>query len=148
MAPTSVEQERLGNRMRPQQARILIVEDEALLALDMQVTLEGRGISVIGMVATPEQAIEAITSTRPDLVLLDLSLQGELVGADLARLIAQRWSIPIVLISGHLSNGAVVGLDQAGAVDFVAKPFHRVNLIETVEAAIRTLPCHALPSTP
>ena len=126
--------------MKPHDVKVLIVEDEMVVSLDIQSILQGMGVEVTGIASTVGQAIELIERERPHLVLLDISLSGEFEGIELARIIKRRWDLPVVFISGHLSNQAVQGLDEFNTMGYIVKPFYPVNLRETVESAIRELP--------
>jgi CheY-like chemotaxis protein len=126
--------------LKPQDVKILIVEDEAIVSLDIQSILQGMGIAVTGVARTVEEALASIAADAPHLILLDISLNGEFEGVELARTIDQRWGIPVVFISGHLSDQAVKGLDELNTLGFIVKPFYPINLREAVEAAIGALP--------
>lgn len=126
--------------MKPQDVKILIVEDESLVSLDMQAILQAMGIAVTGIARTVDEALALIAADPPHLVLLDISLDGEFEGVELARVIDQRWGLPVVFISGHLGHQAVKGVDELNTLGYIAKPFYPVNLQETVEAAISALP--------
>ena len=73
--------------MKPHDAKVLIVEDEVIVSLDIQTILKDMGIAVTGIAHTVEQALASIAGERPDLVLLDISLDGEFEGVELARTI-------------------------------------------------------------
>ena len=126
--------------MKPHDAKVLIVEDEVIVSLDIQTILKDMGIAVTGIAHTVEQALASIAGERPDLVLLDISLDGEFEGVELARTIDRRWGIPVVFISGHLGDKAVKGLDELNTLGYIVKPFYPINLRETVESAISALP--------
>ena len=126
--------------MKPHDAKVLIVEDEVIVSLDIQTILKDMGIAVTGIAHTVEQALASIAGERPDLVLLDISLDGEFEGVELARTIDRRWGIPVVFISGHLGDQAVKGLDELNTLGYIVKPFYPINLRETVESAIHALP--------
>lgn len=126
--------------MKAHDVKILIVEDEIIVSLDMKSILEGMGIVVSGVAHTVAAALASIEADRPDLILLDISLNGEFEGIDLARTINRRWGIPVLFISGHLSDQAVRGLDDLNTAGYIVKPFYPINLREAVEAAISTLP--------
>jgi DNA-binding NtrC family response regulator len=126
--------------LKAQDVKILIVEDEAIVSLDMQSIIEGMGIAVTGVARTVDEALSSIAADPPHLILLDISLAGEFEGVDLARTIDRRWGIPVVFISGHLGHQAVKGLDELNTLGYIVKPFYPVNLRETVEAAISALP--------
>ena len=120
--------------------KILIVEDEELISLDMKAIVEDMGIAVTGIARNVDAALQAIDAERPDLVLLDISLDGEFEGVELARTIDRRWGIPVVFISGHLGDKAVKGVDELNTLGYVIKPFYPINLREAVESAITALP--------
>jgi len=126
--------------LKPHDVKILIVEDEAIVSLDMQSIIEGMGIAVTGVARTVEEALASIAADPPHLILLDISLDGEFEGVELARTIDDQWGIPVVFISGHLGHQAVKGLDELNTLGYIVKPFYPVNLRETVEAAISALP--------
>lgn len=126
--------------MKPHEVKILIVEDEVLVSLDMQSILKDMGVAVTGIAHTVEEALTSIAAERPHMVLLDISLNGEFAGVELARTIDQRWGIPVLFISGHLGNKAVKGVDELNTLGYIVKPFYPINLREAVESAIGTLP--------
>ena len=126
--------------MKPHDAKVLIVEDEVIVSLDIQTILKDMGIAVTGIAHSVDQALTSIAGERPDLVLLDISLDGEFEGVELARTIDRRWGIPVVFISGHLGDQAVKGLDELNTLGYIVKPFYPINLRETVESAIHALP--------
>jgi len=125
--------------VRPTEAKVLIVEDESIVAQDIGMVLEGMGVTVTGIVQDAAGALQSIAENQPDLVLLDLSLSGRFEGVTLAREIDRRWQIPVVFISGHLSDVAVRELGEFHAAGYVVKPFHQVNLREAVSSAIDAL---------
>jgi DNA-binding NarL/FixJ family response regulator len=126
--------------LKPQDVKILIVEDEVIVSLDMKTILEGMGVAVTGIARSVDDALASIAANPPHLVLLDISLEGEFEGVDLARVINERWSIPVLFISGHLSDQAVKGLDELNTAGYIVKPFYPINLREAVESAISGLP--------
>ena len=125
--------------MRPTDAKVLIVEDESIVAQDIGLILEGMGVTVTSIAQDAAHALDSIAETRPDLVLLDLSLSGRFEGIELAREIDRRWQIPVVFISGHLGDIAVRELGDFHAAGYVVKPFYPVNLREAVTSAITAL---------
>ena len=135
--------------MKPHDAKILIVEDEEMISLDMKAILEDMGIAVTGIARNVDDALAQIAAEPPHLVLLDISLDGEFEGVELARTIDRRWGIPVVFISGHLGDKAVKGVDELNALGYIVKPFYPINLREAVESAITALPAPArVPSRP
>jgi CheY-like chemotaxis protein len=125
--------------VRPTDAKVLIVEDESIVAHDIGMILEGMGVTVTAIAQDAANALDSIAHDQPDLVLLDLSLSGRFEGVELAREIDRRWQIPVVFISGHLSDVAVRELGEFHAAGYVVKPFYPVNLREAVASAISAL---------
>lgn len=126
--------------MKCYETKILIVEDEPLVSDGMRAILDGMGVFVTGVARSAQEAIAAIEADRPHLILLDLSLSGQLEGVDLARQVQQRWRIPVLFISGHLGDHAIGTLDDIDTAGYVVKPFYPVNLREAVASAIDGLP--------
>jgi CheY-like chemotaxis protein len=125
--------------VRPTDAKVLIVEDESIVSHDISVILESMGVTVTSIASDAATALESIAQDLPDLVLLDLSLRGRFEGVTLAREIDRRWHIPVLFISGHLSDVAVRELGEFQAAGYVVKPFYPVNLREAVASAISSL---------
>ena len=90
--------------------RILVVEDEWLIADALEGILQSLGYSVLGPAATVDQALTFITQERPDAVLLDIGL-GESDSLPVAQILA-REGIPFVLLSGHVSEGLAQGYES------------------------------------
>lgn len=120
--------------------RIVIVEDDGLTAADMRATLQRVGVTIVGIASSTTEALELIEHEQPDIVLLDISLDGGYEGLELAQEIQRRWGLPLIFISGRLGDDAVAGIDQLNVAGLLVKPFYPVNLRETVLAAIDALP--------
>lgn len=121
--------------MNPQ--RILIVEDDGIIGRDLQETLVRRGYSVPHVSATGERAVELVDRIDPDLVLMDITLNGSMDGIEAAKRIQETHNIPIVYLTGD-SDAAV--LERARATSpygFVIKPYVEGELIETVRNSLK-----------
>lgn len=114
--------------------RVLIIEDEPLVALELATILGDAGMSVAGLAATPDEAMAAIAGTVADAVLLDGNLQGALVDDVAAALVAR--NIPFLFVSGYGREHLPIGLDSVMVIE---KPFdprtllaalHRLAVIE------------------
>lgn len=86
---------------------LLIVEDERIVAKDIQATLLKQGYDVVGIVSSGEQALEQMVAVRPDIVLMDVMLDGELDGIETANIINIQFDVPVVFLTA-LSNTAIV----------------------------------------
>jgi DNA-binding response OmpR family regulator len=98
---------------------ILIVEDEVLLALELECELEATGHNVVGHAMSSAQAISIADNTRPDLVFLDIHLLDGPTGVDVGRHLARR-QIPFVFVTGNLKR---IPDDFAGGIGALEKPY-------------------------
>ncbi len=118
-------------------ARILVVEDEAIIAYDLERTLQRLGYDVPEVVAEGEAAIEAAARHAPSLVLMDIKLRGSVDGVDAARVIRERLEMPVVFLTSHSD---LATLSRAAAVQpqgYVMKPFVERDLHVAIEVAMR-----------
>jgi CheY-like chemotaxis protein len=111
--------------------RVLIVEDEPLVALELSTILVDAGLKVSGMAATAEEAMAAIAGTDADAVLLDGNLQGALVDDVAAALLARQ--IPFLVVSGYGRDHLPIGLE---AVTVIEKPFDAQTLLAALHRAL------------
>ena len=115
-------------------AKILIVEDEAIIARCLRQMLVCLGHTVVGAVMSGEEAVAFAASLRPDLVLMDVGLSGRMDGVEAALQIREEQGIPVILLTG--STEAV---RAASALAWVAKPFTERQLTAALEAARRKM---------
>lgn len=116
--------------------RILLVEDERLVALSLTGQLEKLGHQVVGQAAAARAAIEKAGALRPDLVIMDIHLEGELDGVDAAAEIRRQFQIPVIYLTAY-SNPEI--LDRAKLtepVGYILKPYEERDLHVVVEMAI------------
>jgi two-component SAPR family response regulator len=113
--------------------RVLVVEDELLLALEIERVLEEAGAAVIGPVATLHQALERIKAEQIDLALLDINLGGQQVFPAAEALVERK--IPAVLTTGYSTH---VVPDHLRHLQMINKPFDAAALCQTVARALRS----------
>jgi YesN/AraC family two-component response regulator len=112
--------------------RILIVEDEPLIRLEMQGVAEGAGHEVVGSAATGADAIRIAEEQQPDVVLMDISLIGDMDGIDAARSIRELWGIRSLFVSAFRDDLRDKA-DSARPFGFLLKPVGRTQLAEALE---------------
>jgi DNA-binding NarL/FixJ family response regulator len=117
-------------------AAILVVEDEWITARDIQETLTALGHRVTGLAASAQAALESIEADRPDLVLMDIRLEGPTDGIEAAREIRSRWDLPVVYLTAHRDHATVERLKDTNPAGFVSKPFDEAQLRVAVELAL------------
>ena len=108
--------------------RILIVEDEMFVALDIEAAVIKAGHKVVGFAGTAERAVELADEMRPDFVLMDIRLPGDRDGIDAAIEIRQRFDIPSLIISAYSDAETRARAAPARALGFIAKPFDHALL--------------------
>lgn len=116
--------------------RVLIVEDEKIIALDLQRRLEKFGYSVVALAATAEEAVAAAAEYMPDIVLMDIMLGGERDGVDAAMEIKNTLPIPVVFLTAYADERTVERAKRAQPVGYVLKPFKERELQTTIEIAL------------
>ncbi len=117
-------------------AQILVVEDERLVATALQNELEHFGYRVTDIASTANDAVEKAITHRPDLVLMDIHLQGEGDGIDAAGRIQARCGIPVVFLSAFSDPATVSRASQTHAFGYLLKPYEEQELQTTIEMAI------------
>jgi signal transduction histidine kinase len=116
--------------------RVLIVEDEAVVALDIKKKLIKLGYTAADIVTTGEDAVEKVNVSPPDLILMDISLEGEMDGIEAAERIRGGFDIPIIYLTAHADKKT---LDRARVTEpfgYIVKPFEKETLHATIEMAL------------
>jgi CheY-like chemotaxis protein len=116
--------------------RVLIVEDEAIVALDLRQCLSSLGHAVVGVTARGEDAVRLAGELHPELVLMDITLQGDMDGVAAAEQIRRRFQIPVVYVTAHSDEATLRRAQVAGPAGLVLKPFTPASLARTVRAAL------------
>ena len=105
--------------------KILIVEDEFIVGNALRLAVEQAGYSVTGIVASVEEANENLQKQKPDLVLLDIRLEGKSSGIDLARKLRAE-NIPFIYLSANSSQKILEEAKMTEPYGFLVRPYHRI----------------------
>ena len=119
-------------------ATIIIVEDEAIVALDYKITLTKKGHNIVGIYASSKSVLQALQKNIPDLLLVDLNLKGGKDGIELVNEIRKFSNVPVLFLSG---NSDPKTLDRVAAISFsrfLTKPAIPHVLINEVEKSMHT----------
>jgi diguanylate cyclase (GGDEF)-like protein/PAS domain S-box-containing protein len=119
-----------------EKTRILIVEDEQVVALGLQASLEGLGYAVAARVATGEAAIEKAGALRPDLVLMDINLAGGLDGIEAAEQIRAQFDLPIIYLTALSDTATLQRARVSEPFGYILKPFEERELQSNIEMAL------------
>lgn len=116
--------------------KILIVEDESIIAEDMADSLIALGYRVTGIVYSGEEALESAAKERPDLVLMDVNLQGEIDGITAAEEMRSRFQIPVVYLTAYADDNTLRRVNATKPFGYIVKPFEEKNLHTTIQLAL------------
>lgn len=116
--------------------KILVVEDERIIACDIKHCLENSGYIVPAIIAHGEKAISQIEEFQPDLVLMDMMLKGEMNGIETAEIIINTFNIPVVFLTAHSDESTIKKAKATQPFGYVLKPFEETQLITTIEIAL------------
>lgn len=116
--------------------RILIVEDEYLIALDLKMTLIKLGFTVTAIVASGENAIEYAKTENPDLILMDINLETKMDGVDAATEIYSKFRIPIIFVTAYSDSKLIDRAKKAGSFGYMLKPYNQEELYAMIEMVL------------
>ncbi len=119
------------------EGRILIVEDERIVAMGIKRMLITLGYSITGIASSGEDAIRKAESTFPDLVLMDIMLKGEVNGIEAAKEIKAHFSIPVVYLTACSENKIVESAWKTNPSGYIVKPFDERDLQKSIDVALR-----------
>ena len=116
--------------------RILVVEDEAITAMDLRARLVQLGYEVPLVVTNGEEAIRSASETLPDLVLMDITLDGRMSGIEAAEAIRRAQSIPVVFVTAHDDSHTIQNAKVAEPYGYITKPYSMGTLQSTIETTL------------
>ncbi|HEV8333509.1 MAG TPA: diguanylate cyclase [Steroidobacteraceae bacterium] len=120
----------------PDPVSILLVEDEGLIARDLEDTLTRLGYQVSGIASEGAEAIEMARALHPQLVVMDVSLRGELDGIEAACEIQKDAPVPVIFLTGHTDTETLQRAVMTGPLGYLIKPFQETDLRCAIEVAI------------
>jgi PAS domain S-box-containing protein len=115
--------------------RVLIVEDETIIALDVQGILSGLGYEIAGIAGTGETAVEKARTLKPDIILMDILLAGRMDGIEAAREIRKTDDIPIIYLTANADQATVDRARDTQPYAYLNKPIHERDLYSNIESA-------------
>lgn len=118
-----------------QAERILIVEDEPVVALDLQQTLMEMGHQVVSIATSFSEAIAAVHQDQPSLVLMDIHIDGDTDGIDACEAIYQRWKLPVIFLTAYADDLTVTRAANTKPFGYVMKPFESKELLAVIQVA-------------
>ena len=117
--------------------KILIVEDELIIAKNAARKLENFGYTVSKIVTSGQAAIEAAVSDRPDLILMDIAIKGKIDGIETAKQIKDIANIPFIFLTAYADDAIIEKASQVGCYGYLIKPFRDKELQATIKVALK-----------
>lgn len=115
---------------------IFIVEDESIVAKDIQNSLIKLGYNVVGFANNGKDAIEKITELNPDLVLMDIMIKGGLTGIEVSEKIKEKMNVPVIFLTAYADEGTLSRAKITEPYGYILKPFKEIDLHSTIEMAV------------
>ncbi len=116
--------------------KILVVEDEMIIAAKISMQLTSLGYEVTGILPRGEQAIEQVKENKPDIVLLDINLKGNLDGIETATQLQQLYNFPIIYLTANADEATFNRAKPTKPYAFISKPFKQLDLQRAIELTI------------
>jgi len=117
-------------------AKILVVEDEIIVSADIQATLKNLGYDIVGSASTGEDAVRIVSKNEPDLILMDIMLQGDVDGVEAADQIKDLYNIPVVFLTAYSDDKTLARAKISEPFGYVVKPFDERELHTNIEIAL------------
>ena len=128
---------RLDTRIVNRQGiKVLVVEDEAIVAQAIRMTLQDKGYEVVGVAGTSEKALGLVEEHEPHLIIMDISIQGDTDGIETARIVRERTGTPVVFLTAYSDDATLDRAREAEPNGFLLKPLDDRSLLPTIEMAL------------
>jgi DNA-binding LytR/AlgR family response regulator len=119
-----------------EKAHVLIVEDNVVVAKSIEAMISGHGMDVIGLCRSGEEAISFSETRQPDLVIMDIKLDGKLDGIQTAARIRELYRIPVIYLSDYTDHVTVRKAKATQPANFLSKPFTENDLLRAIDIAV------------
>ncbi|HMN06443.1 MAG TPA: response regulator [Flavobacteriales bacterium] len=118
------------------QTNVLVVEDESIVSKDIQQSLKKLGYNVVGAAATGESAVALALETKPDIILMDIMLKGEMNGIEAATKIRSEANIPVIFLTAYADESTLSKAKVTQPYGYIIKPFKEIDIHTTIEMAL------------
>lgn len=119
--------------------KILIVEDELIIAAKISLQLSNLGYEVTGIIPRGEEALNSIKQNQPDILLMDLSLKGEIDGIETVQIIQNDYKIPVIYLTANADDLNFNRAKDTNPYAFISKPFKKLDLQRAIELTVSRL---------
>ena len=128
--------DRVTDKVAGERVKIMVVDDEVIVAEDLKNRLENLGYNVPAIAHTGEEAIAGADETRPDLVIMDIELRGEMDGIEAAEVILRRFDISVLYLTAFSDDATLKRAKVTLPFGYLIKPFVERELHSTIEMAL------------
>lgn len=115
---------------------VVIVEDESIVAKDLEMSLKGMGYRVLGTASTGEKAIKLVNETLPDIILMDIMLKGPMSGIEAAEEIRSKHNIPLIYLTAYADSSTLNKAKVTEPHGYIIKPYKEIDVQTAIELAI------------
>ncbi len=119
-----------------QKNKILIVEDDEITSLNLNMSLQKQGYSVVAVCDNAASAKVKINTTNPDIVIVDISLDESSDGIDLAKIIRQKYQLPFIFLTSYSDDAIIAKAIETEPYGYIVKPFDPASLHATIQMAL------------
>jgi CheY-like chemotaxis protein len=116
--------------------KILLVEDDDIIARVEDWRLKNLGYTVCGRATNSAEAMELVVNKKPDVVLMDINIKGDIDGIETAKLIKKGFNIPVIYVTSHSDGATLVRAKETKPDGFILKPFEDNDLRIAIELAL------------
>ena len=117
-------------------SKILVVDDEAIITMQLEERLTAMGYTVAGMAASGEDAVDKARRMRPDLVLMDIVMPGKMNGIEAARIVTNELDIPVVFVTSYADDVIIEKAKSVRPYGYIVKPFNELEIKAAIEVAL------------
>ena len=117
-------------------SKILVVDDEAIIILQLEKRLSAMGYTVAGMAASGEDAVDMARHILPDLVLMDIVMPGKMNGIEAAKIITGELDIPVVFVTSYADDSIIEKAKSVRPYGYIVKPFNELEIKAAIEVAL------------
>ena len=115
---------------------VLVVEDENIVAKDIQMSLKKMGYSVVGAASSGEKALEILKEKKPDIILMDIMLKGKMSGIDTAEAVKEEYDLPVIFLTAYADEDTLSKAKITEPYGYILKPFKEIDLHTSIEMAL------------
>lgn len=116
--------------------KILVVEDEPLIAMDIKKILGRNEYFVVGVAHDSETALDMIYSRNPNLILMDINIEGAMDGIGVAEIVKEKYNIPVIFLTSYSDDATLERAEKTLPYSYIVKPFEERNLKSAIKIAL------------